>query len=637
MHVVSAIDPETGALIARNPFREEFGDGVAFLDVDRRPRTVTADRGEFLGRHGSVANPSALGQVELSGRVGPGLDPCGAVQTKFELGPGESQELVFLLGWAESPAKVREHLDHVRYLGAAAALDEAKARWDRLLGAVTVRTPEPAFDLLLNRWLLYQATSCRLWGRTAFSQSGGAFGFRDQLQDALALLHAAPEMAREQILRHASRQFVAGDVQHWWHPPEGRGVRTRCSDDFLWLPFAASRYVETTGDLAALDAEVPFLEAPALAPGQEDDYRLPGVVADSASLYEHCARAIDRSEPTGAHGLPLIGSGDWNDGMNRVGVEGKGESVWLAWFQIVVLRRFAPIAEGRGDAARASRWLARADALAEAVEAHGWDGEWYRRGYFDDGSPLGSAANVECRIDSLAQSWSVLAGAPAGRSARATAAVEALLAREADRIILLLAPPFDRSVPDPGYIQGYVPGTRENGAQYTHAAAWFVQALALQGRRDEALRRFQDLNPINHTLDREGVSRYKGEPYVLAGDVFSQPPHAGRAGWTWYTGAAGWLYQVGLETLLGVRRRGDRLVVDPRVPASWERFQVDYRFGETVYEIHVLNPEGREPGPARVAVDGEAQALPEIPLVDDGRRRRVEIVLSAGEERADEA
>ncbi len=628
MHVVSAIDPETGALTARNPFREEFGGGVAFLDVDRRPRTVTADRGEFLGRHGSVANPSALGQVELSNRVGPGLDPCGAVQTQFELGPGESQEIVFLLGWADAPGRVRELIAHVRDLGAAAALDEAKARWDRILDAVRVRTPEPTFDLLLNRWLLHQATSCRLWGRTAYYQSGGAFGFRDQLQDVLALLHAAPGLARDQILLHASRQFVEGDVQHWWHPPEGRGVRTRCSDDFAWLPFVASRYVEATGDRAILDVEAPFLEAPALATGQDDDYRLPETSAESASLYEHCARALDRSDAAGPHGLPLIGGGDWNDGLSRVGVEGEGESVWLAWFLIVALRRFAPIAEARGDAGRASRWLARADALAGAAEAHAWDGSWYRRAFFDDGSTLGSAANDECRIDSIAQSWSVFAGADPHRSARAVDAVEAHLVREADRVILLLDPPFDRSAPSPGYIQGYLPGVRENGAQYTHAAAWFVQALAALGRGNSALQAFQLLNPINHALCKDDVGRYKGEPYALAGDVFSRPPHAGRAGWTWYTGAAGWLYQAGLESILGVRRVGDRLTIDPRIPASWDHFQVDYRFGGSVYEIHVRNPEGCESGTVRVVVDGEPQPAPEVLLADDGRRRHVEVVMS---------
>ncbi|MDG3007912.1 GH36-type glycosyl hydrolase domain-containing protein [Paludisphaera mucosa] len=627
MHVVTAVDAETGALTARNALREDFAAGVAFLDVDRRPRTVTGDRGEFLGRHGSIANPSALGQVALSGRVGAGLDPCGAVQTKLDLGPGESLEVVFLLGWADAPGQVRELLAHVRNVGAAAALEGATARWDELLGAVQVRTPEPSFDLLINRWLLYQTTSCRLWGRTAFSQSGGAFGFRDQLQDALALLHAAPGLAREQVLLHASRQFVEGDVQHWWHPPAGRGVRTRYSDDYLWLPFVASRYVETTGDRGVLDVEVPFLEAPALAPGQEDDYRLPSVASAAGSLYEHCVRALDRSSPRGAHGLPLMGGGDWNDGMNRVGVEGKGESVWLAWFLSVVLRRFAPIAEARGDADRARRWRSQADALVAAAESHAWDGGWYRRAYFDDGSPLGSAANAECRIDSLAQSWSVFAGADASRSARALDAVEAQLVREADRLVLLLAPPFDRSKPSPGYIQGYVPGTRENGAQYTHAAAWVVQAAAGLGRGESALKWFEHLDPIRHTLCKDDFRRYKGEPYALAGDVFGKAPHLGRVGWTWYTGAAGWLYQAGLESILGVRRRGDRLSLDPRIPSSWERFQVDYRFGATRYEIHVLNPDARERGRTRVAIDGVIQETAEIPLVDDGRHRYVEIVM----------
>jgi len=630
-HVVTTVDPRTGALLARDDFREEYAGGVAFLDVDRRPRFLTGDRGEFLGRHGSLARPEAMARAELSGRVGAGLDPCGAVQTRFDLGPGEAVEIVFLLGWADSPSQAREHLAHARDVGADAALRRVKAGWDRLLDAIRVRTPEPAFDLLVNRWLLYQVVSCRLWGRTGFHQSSGAFGFRDQLQDALAVLHAAPDLARRQILLHASRQFEEGDVQHWWRPVDGRGVRTRCSDDYLWLPFVAARYVEATGDAAVLDEDVPFLSAPPLAADREDDFRLPDV-APGASLYEHCARALDRSSPRGAHGLPLMGSGDWNDGMNRVGIGGAGESVWLAWFLIATLRRFAPLAESRGDAGRGSRWRAEADALAAAVEAHGWDGGWYRRGYFDDGSPLGTVAASECRIDSLPQSWSVFAEAPVERSTRAMAAVEELLVREPERLILLLAPPFDRSAPSPGYIQGYPPGVRENGGQYTHAAAWVVQAFAGLGRGELALKLFRILNPINHSTCKDDVRTYKAEPYALAGDVLAIPPHVGRAGWTWYTGSAGWLYQAAVESILGVRRRGDRLIVDPRVPASWREFAFEYRHGSTVYDVRVKNPEGLERGRVWVAIDDEPRDDPTIPLVDDGRRRSVEVVISTPRE-----
>ncbi|MDR3621262.1 MAG: glucoamylase family protein [Paludisphaera borealis] len=612
MHVVTELDADTGAILARNAFRDEFGDGVAFLDVDRRPRTVTGDRGEFLGRHGSIANPSALGQVELSGRVGPALDPCGAIQTKFDLAPGAVQEVVFLLGWADGPAEARDLIDRQKEAGAGAVFDRVKAHWDAILGTVQVKTPDPAFDLLLNRWLLYQTTSCRLWGRTSFYQSGGAFGFRDQLQDVMALCHAAPDLARAHILLSASRQFVEGDVQHWWHPPSGRGVRTRCSDDYLWLPFAVAHYVATTGDRAILQAVAPYLDAPLLAAGQDDDYRLPAVSAQSATLYDHCVRALDRSGERGPHGLPLIGGGDWNDGLSRVGIEGRGESVWLAWFLIVVLRRFAEVC----DADRAEAYRRQAVDLAETVEREGWDGGWYRRAYFDDGAPLGSAANDECRIDSIAQSWAVIAGADAGRCDVATAAVLEHLVRDADKLILLLDRPFDRSSPDPGYIQGYVPGTRENGAQYTHAAAWVVEAAALLGRGDLAVRLFAYLNPINHALCKDDVARYKNEPYVLAGDVFSKPPHVGRGGWSWYTGSASWLYRIGLETILGFHRRGDRLTIIPRIPASWERFQIVYRYGATTYRIEVVRSDERD------------EETPEIVLVDDGRTHEVRVVVT---------
>jgi len=686
MRVVTEVDPDTGALLARNRFNADFPTAIAFVDVNARPRTWTCDRTEFLGRNGSLAAPAALERAAWSGGVGAGIDPCAALQTFFDLQPGEEKEIVFLLGEAANVEEARRLVSQYRKPGRPrAAFREIQDRWEGILNTVQVQTPNPALDLLLNRWLPYQVLSCRVWGRSAFYQSGGAYGFRDQLQDVLALVYAAPEETRAQILRAASRQFLEGDVQHWWHPPRGAGVRTRCSDDYLWLPFAVAHYVAVTGDAAVLEERVPFLQAPVLRPDQEEDYRTPDVSAETGTVYEHCVRAVEHGLTFGPHGLPLMGTGDWNDGMNRVGVGGRGESVWNGWFLLTVLRPWADWAEARGDPARAVRWREEAERLRAALEEHAWDGRWYRRAYFDDGTPLGSAENEECRIDGIAQSWAVIAGAESGRLAprvgsqshlnvadshresggeatrgasgqqsnvadshresggeatrgasgqqslerarQAVASADEMLVRQADGLILLFTPPFDKGKLDPGYIKGYVPGIRENGGQYTHGVAWLVQASALLGQRERAMELFDLLNPIHHGDARDKVSRYKTEPYVLAGDVYGEPPLTGRGGWTWYTGSASWLYRIALEDILGFHLRGNKLTLAPCVPANWPSYEITYKYKSATYQILIENTPGGSGAVRSVTVDGVAAPGGVIELADDGRRRDVRVVL----------
>jgi cyclic beta-1,2-glucan synthetase len=630
--LVTAIDTESGAMFARNPWNIAYGSRIAFADLRGRQTGWTSDRREFLGRNGTLGNPLALaGKIALSGRVGAGFDSCGALQAPIELEPGGTTEIVFLLGQAASEMEARALVSRYRTADIDAALDLVVRHWDAVLGTVQVRTPDRSMDIMLNRWLLYQTLGCRMWARCGFYQASGAYGFRDQLQDGMALTLTRPAIAREHLLRAASRQFVEGDVQHWWLPATGQGVRTRIADDRVWLAYAAAHYVDVTGDTAVLDESVPYLAGPALAPDEHEAFFLPETAGETGTLFEHCARGLDRSLDTGVHGLPLIGTGDWNDGMNRVGESGAGESVWLGWFLCASLAAFAPLATSRGETARASKWLSHAAALRSAIERKGWDGDWYRRAFFDDGTPLGTSAGTECRIDSIAQSWSVLSGAadPA-RARHAMAAMEAHLVRAEDRLALLLAPPFDRTPLDPGYIRGYPPGIRENGGQYTHAVTWSIFAFAALGQGEKAAALFAMANPIRRSSTRADVQRYKVEPYAVAADVYSVEPNEGRGGWTWYTGAAGWLYRAGIEAILGVRRQGAFLNVAPCIPADWPRYEVDFAFHTARYEIVVENEGGAGHRVAHAELDGVAVPVRpvRIPLVDDGRTHKVHVILS---------
>jgi cellobiose phosphorylase len=626
LHVQTEVDLKTGALLARNYYNSEFPERIVFLDVNDPTRTLTGDRKEFIGRNGNLSQPAAMKRSRLSGKVGAGMDPCGAVQVTFNMRDGEERETSVRLGVGRNGADVQNLIRRFRQADAdRVALEGVWEYWNRTLGTVSVDTPDPAVNVMANGWLLYQTLSCRLWGRTGFYQSGGAYGFRDQLQDVMALVHAEPALTREHLLRAAARQFREGDVQHWWHPPAGRGVRTHFSDDFLWLPYATCRYVSCVADTGVLDEKIPFLEARLVKPDEEAFYDLPNRSEESATLYQHCVRAIERGLAFGEHGLPLIGCGDWNDGMNRVGNQGRGESVWLAFFLYDVLTQFARLANAHNDAAFAGRCTAQARQLQLNIEQHAWDGQWYRRAYFDNGEPLGSQTNPECQIDSLPQSWSVISGAgDPPRARQAMQSVDKRLVRGNDGLIQLFDPPFDKSTLNPGYIKGYIPGVRENGGQYSHGALWTVMAFALMGEHERAWELFAMVNPVHHGGTPEQIAIYKVEPYVVAADIYAVAPHTGRGGWTWYTGSAGWMYRLLIETLLGVNREGDQLRLTPRLPKSWTTFKVHYRYRKTVYHITITRLAADSAEVSLLSLDGQELSGKMIHLQDDGQEHSAE-------------
>jgi len=628
-YVIPEFDSRNFALLARNPHNTEFAQNTAFLAATRELQWVTADRTEFLGRLGSYARPASLGRVGLSANLQPGTDPCAAMQILLWLAPGESKEVTFLLGQGadrDTAEKLIAHYQDIEHV--KEAWESVAPFWDRHLDAIRVHTPEPAMDILLNRWLLYQALSCRMWGRTALYQSSGAFGFRDQLQDVLAFTHARPDLTRAHILDAASHQFEEGDVLHWWHPPSGRGIRSRISDNLLWLPFVTAHYLRETGDSSILTEKIPFLSANPLEEGEEERYGQFAVGAQVGTLYEHCLRAIRKGVTQGVHGLPLIGTGDWNDGMNSVGDKGYGESVWLGWFTYDTLMRFARVCEMMDDEAQAKDLRLRAEALKGALDSSAWDGNWYIRAFFDDGTALGSAERRECQIDSISQSWAVLSGA--GDPERARIAMESFyerLVRPEDKIILLLEPAFNLTMRDPGYIKAYPPGVRENGGQYTHAATWAIWAITELGQAERAVELFQLINPIFHADTAEKVALYQVEPYVIAADVYGVPPHTGRGGWTWYTGSASWMYRLGLEAILGLHREGDELHIQPSIPKEWPSYEIVYRFGSASYHIRVENNPDENGQETRLTLDESPLENGTVALIDDGREHHVILVL----------
>ncbi|MFO1019855.1 MAG: glucoamylase family protein [Planctomycetales bacterium] len=628
MHVWTSWDSDLQILSAYNFYPEDRPKNqIAFLKVLGKASSFTGDRSEFLGRNGTYRNPDALTRVELSTRTGAGIDPCGALQTKLSLAPGETLDVVFLLGTADGEPALKALLE--KYSTPQAVHDACqKTRdfWDQTLQAITLKTPDPALDLLVNHWLLYQVLCCRIWGRSAFYQSGGAYGFRDQLQDVMALVYTRPEEARKQILRAASRQFEEGDVQHWWHPPSGRGVRTKFSDDYLWLPFVTCHYVFTTGDQGILEEKISYLRSAVLGEKEEERYEHPQISPVTETLYQHCTRALDHSRRYGEHGIPLMGGGDWNDGMNKVGIEGKGESVWLGWFLITALRHFSTLAERRDDQERVTACQEEADKILQALESEAWDGQWYRRAFFDDGAPLGSAQNDECQIDSIAQSWSVVAGANHERSRLAMEQVYSRLVKLQESLILLFTPPFNHSALNPGYVKGYLPGIRENGGQYTHAALWTVLGATLLKQGTKAVELFDLLNPVLLSTP-DHISTYRGEPYVVAADVYGEPPHVGRAGWTWYTGSASWMYRVAVESIAGIQIRGDTLTLIPCIPADWPGFEITLKRGQTSWRILIQNPDRRESGIRQVSLNGQPLTALEIPLTNDGKTHQIEAVM----------
>jgi len=636
MHVTTRWDDEAQAILAHNPYHPEYKERVTFVAITPEVDSYGGDRTAFIGRNRSLAEPVAMDLIRLSQRTGAGLDPCAALRVSLDMAPGERRHIVCILGQADSVAEARKLVQGFREERAFEdAFDETRAWWDELLSTIEVNTPELAVDLLVNRWLQYQSLSCRLWGRSAFYQSGGAFGFRDQLQDVMAFLYARPKIARDQILRAASRQFREGDVQHWWHEPAGAGIRSRISDDLLWLPYVIAQYVRTTDDADILKVEIPFLSSALLAEDQHEQFSIPEITAERATLFEHCRRAVSHGLTAGPHGLPLMGTGDWNDGMNLVGAEGRGESIWLGWFLCDVLQGMTELATLMQDPELSQYYLAKKTDLIKRIEQAGWDGEWYLRGTFDDGSLLGSATNTEAKIDSLPQSWAWLSGAAI--PARAEEALESAwlhLVREDEGLALLFTPPFDKSEPSPGYIKGYPPGVRENGGQYTHAALWMAMALARRGDGERAVKLLRLLNPIEHTRDAAAVWHYGVEPYVVAADVYRLPGRIGQGGWSWYTGAAAWMYRAWTEEVLGLKVRGNQLWIDPVIPATWPRFSLRYRHGRTIYDIQVENPHQCVRGVAWVEMDGRRVADKVILLERELVKHVVIVMMGKVEPRA---
>ena len=625
MHVITELDSRNGALLARNAYSAEFENRIAFFDADDSNKTFTTDRAEFIGRNGTLANPDGLNRARLSGKTGAALDPCAVIQSAFDLEEEEEHEIIFRLGAGKNINDVQDIIAKSEgSLAAQTALEKVKKYWQQTLSVVEIETPDTAINIITNGWLNYQTLGCRIWARSGFYQSGGAFGFRDQLQDTLSLLHSQPQLVRQQILLSASRQFYEGDVQHWWHPPMGRGVRTTCSDDYLWLPFVTSKYVTVTGDVAILDESVKFLEGRLLNEGEESYYDLPITSDKKASLYEHCVKSIEHGLRFGEHGLPLMGSGDWNDGMDKVGEHGKGESVWLAWFLYEILIKFTATAKLKADESFASKCRDAAVMLKNNISQNAWDGEWYRRAYFDDGTPLGSSVNEECKIDSIAQSWSVIStGGEPKRIASAMKSAEKYLIKKDERIIQLFDPPFDKSSMNPGYIKGYVPGVRENGGQYTHAAIWLVMAFAEMGNAAMTWDLLKMINPINHGNDETKIEEYKVEPYVIAADVYAEPKHKGRGGWTWYTGSAGWMYQLVIESFIGIKKNGNQLSFAPCIPEEWPSIKVKYRYLDTTYEISIEQSKDKR---SSLTLDGQEQQGSSIQLINDGKTHQANII-----------
>ncbi|HEX3030683.1 MAG TPA: hypothetical protein VHS59_00340 [Bacillota bacterium] len=627
-YIISQLDA-SGVLLLTNCYNSDFPGRVAFVACSEAVAAVTGDNREFIGIKGSLEQPAAMTRQQLSGRLGGGLDPCAAIQIKLTIQPQQTQRVVFLLGQGQDR---QEALAIASRFASVTAAEQELAQitgfWEQKLGVIEVQTPDKSMDILLNSWLQYQVIACRLWSRAAYYQSGGAYGFRDQLQDVMAVAYSWPELTRRQILLHSAHQFIEGDVQHWWHPGVNKGIRTRYSDDYLWLPYVTADYIQCTADWSLLEEVTGFVEADPLPAHEDERYDIPRVSEEQATVYEHCLRAIDNGLRFGEHGLPLMGSGDWNDGMNTVGNQGKGESVWLGWFLYTVLQKFIPICRAKQDEHRAKQYTQTAAALAEAIEKHAWDGSWYLRAYFDDGKPLGSAHNTECKIDAIAQAWSVISGI--GRPHRAEEAMQAvenhLIDREAG-IIKLLTPPFGAGDLEPGYIKGYVPGVRENGGQYTHAAVWVIMAYAKLGQGDKSWQFFDLINPINHARTMKDCMRYKVEPYVMAADVYAVHPNSGRGGWSWYTGAAGWMYRVGIEHLLGIKKVGNTLVIDPCIPRDWGGFEVHYRLPGSLYRIVVQNPDRVNTGVKKVLLNGQEAGSGVINLVDDGKEHIVQVIM----------